>query len=206
LEVVATQDLRIWHAFFGLPGSHNDINVLHRSPVFDNFAAGQRPQTEFHVNGTKYNMTYYLADGIYPDWATLVKTYSEPVSQKKRIYAETQESARKDVERAFGVLRSKFRIIYITARLWSHSDLNNIIRACVILHNMVIEDERNLYSDHQEFERSSDPPISQNRDVPEISQLIKSYAKIRDKVVSNILQKDLMEHIWQLYVTNRQGR
>jgi hypothetical protein len=77
---------------------------------------------------------------------------------------------------------------------------------------MVIEDERNLYSDHQEFERSSDPPISQNRDVPEISQLIKSYAKIRDKVVSNRLKKDLMEHIWQLYgnnagsFTNRQGR
>ncbi|XP_025828604.1 uncharacterized protein LOC112903566 [Panicum hallii] len=185
---------------------YSEEDFWRRSPVFDNFAAGQRPQTEFHVNGTKYNMTYYLADGIYPDWATLVKTYSEPVSQKKRIYAETQESARKDVERAFGVLRSKFRIIYITARLWSHSDLNNIIRACVILHNMVIEDERNLYSDHQEFERSSDPPISQNRDVPEISQLIKSYAKIRDKVVSNILQKDLMEHIWQLYVTNRQGR
>jgi hypothetical protein len=33
LEAVATHDLRIWHAFFGLPRSHNDINVLHRSPV-----------------------------------------------------------------------------------------------------------------------------------------------------------------------------
>jgi hypothetical protein len=212
LEAVATQDLHIWHAFFGLPGSHNDINVLHRSPIFDDLAAGQRPQTEFHVNGTKYNMGYYLADGIYPDWATLVKTYSEPVSLKERIYAQTQESARKDVERAFGVLRSKFRIIYNPARLWSQSDLNNIMHACVILHNMVIEDEINLYSDHHEFERSSDPPISQNRDVPEISQLITSYTKIRDKVVSNRLQKDLMEHIWHLYgnnagpFANRQGR
>lgn len=202
LEAVATQDLHIWHAFFGLPGSHNDINVLHRSPIFDDLAVGQRPQTEFHVNGTKYNMGYYLADRIYPDWATLVKTYSEPVSLKERIYAQTQESARKDVERAFGVLRSKFRIIYNPARLWSQSDLNNIMHACVILHNMVIEDERNLYSDHHEFERSSDPPISQNRDVPEISQLITSYTKIRDKVVSNRLQKDLMEHIWHLYGNN----
>jgi hypothetical protein len=141
-------------------------------------------------------MCYYLADGIYPDWATLVKTYSEPVSQKEIIYAETQESARKDVEHAFGVLRSKFRIIYNPVRLWSQRDLNDIMCACVILHNMVIEDERNLYSDHREFERSSDPPISENRDVPEISELIKSYSRIRDKVVSNSLQKDLMEHIW----------
>jgi hypothetical protein len=34
LEAVASQDLWIWHSFFGLLGSHNDINVLHRSPVF----------------------------------------------------------------------------------------------------------------------------------------------------------------------------
>ena len=52
--------------------------------MFDDLAAGQRPQTEFHINGTKYSMGYYLADGIYPDWATLVKTYSEPVSEKEK--------------------------------------------------------------------------------------------------------------------------
>ena len=34
LEVVASQDLWIWHAFFGLPGSLNDINVLDRSSIF----------------------------------------------------------------------------------------------------------------------------------------------------------------------------
>ena len=28
LEAVATQDLWIWHSFFGMPGTHNDINVL----------------------------------------------------------------------------------------------------------------------------------------------------------------------------------
>jgi hypothetical protein len=212
LEAVATQDLRIWHAYFGLPGSHNDINVLHRSPAFDDLAEGRRPQFEFDVNGNKYNMCYYLADGIYPDWATLVKSYSAPISLKERVYAERQESVRKDVERTFGGLRSRFRIIYNPGRLWSQSDLNDIMRACVILHNMVIEDERNLYNNHQEFEMSSDPPISQNRDVPEISQLINSSTKIRDKATSNRLQRDLMEHIWFLYgndagpFANRQGR
>jgi hypothetical protein len=34
LEVVASQDLRIWHAFFGVAGSNNDINVLNQSPFF----------------------------------------------------------------------------------------------------------------------------------------------------------------------------
>ncbi|XP_021747847.1 uncharacterized protein LOC110713702 [Chenopodium quinoa] len=31
LEAVADQDLWIWHSFFGIPGSCNDLNVLYRS-------------------------------------------------------------------------------------------------------------------------------------------------------------------------------
>src|SRR3954463_14762316 len=34
LEAVATHDLWIWHSFFGMPGTHNDINVLQCSNVF----------------------------------------------------------------------------------------------------------------------------------------------------------------------------
>ena len=33
LEAVASYDLWIWRAFFGMPGSHNDINVMDRSPI-----------------------------------------------------------------------------------------------------------------------------------------------------------------------------
>lgn len=35
LEVVASKDLWIWHAFFGMAGTSNDITVLDRSPLFD---------------------------------------------------------------------------------------------------------------------------------------------------------------------------
>ena len=42
LEAIAF-DLWIWHAFFEMPGSHNDINVLHRSHLFANLAEGRAP-------------------------------------------------------------------------------------------------------------------------------------------------------------------
>ena len=32
LEAVASYDTWIWHAFFGMPGTLNDINVLNCSP------------------------------------------------------------------------------------------------------------------------------------------------------------------------------
>jgi len=205
LEAVASEDLRIWHAFFGLPGSHNDINVLHRSPVSDDLANGNAPEVEFTVNGNIYSMGYYLADGIYPDWATLVKSISAPVSKKHSVYARRQESCRKDVERTFGVLRAKWKILHSPARLWNPRDLNSIVRACVILHNMIIVDERGkdvAQLHNSEWPGAANPPINQNRNVPAIAQLIDAYSVIKSKETSTSLRNDLVEHIWELYGTS----
>jgi hypothetical protein len=83
LEAVASYDRWIWHAFFGTPDSCNDINVLHRSPVFDNLARGSAPEVHYTVNGNDYNMGYYLADEIYPPWATLISGYSSTQMNKQ---------------------------------------------------------------------------------------------------------------------------
>ena len=78
LEAVASQDHWIWHAFFGLPGSLNDINVLDRSPVFTLLANGDAPPVNYIINGHEYRMGYYIADSVYPNWSTFVKTIPCP--------------------------------------------------------------------------------------------------------------------------------
>jgi hypothetical protein len=87
LEAAASADLWIWHAFFGVAGSNNDINVLNQSNLFTELLQGRAPAVQFHANGTEYNMGYYLADGIYPEWATFVKTIPLPQSDKAKLFA-----------------------------------------------------------------------------------------------------------------------
>ncbi|XP_039780809.1 uncharacterized protein LOC120648121 [Panicum virgatum] len=111
LEAVASQDLWIWHTFFGLLGSLNDINVLCHSPLFQSLTSGKAPELEYIVNGNKYNICYYLADGIYPTRATFVKAFHSPQGNKKIYFTSAQQVARKDVERAFGVLQSRFAMV-----------------------------------------------------------------------------------------------
>jgi hypothetical protein len=105
LETVASHDLWIWHAFFGVAGSNNDINVLNQFSVFIEDLKGQAPRVQYMVNGNQHNIGYYLADGIYPDRAVFVKSIRMPISEKDKLYAQEQEGARKDIERAFGVLQ-----------------------------------------------------------------------------------------------------
>nr|XP_034591747.1 uncharacterized protein LOC117853523 [Setaria viridis] len=143
---IADKDLWIWHAFFGMPGSHNDINVLHRSSLFARVAEGQAPKVNT-INNNEYTMGYYLADGIYPSWATIVKSIPDPQGNKKKYFATAQEACRKDVERAFGVLQSRFAIVRGPARFWDEDTIGQIMRACVIMHNMILEDERDEEDD-----------------------------------------------------------
>ncbi|XP_056842126.1 uncharacterized protein LOC130495088 [Raphanus sativus] len=146
LEAVASFDLWIWHAFFGAPGTLNDINVLERSPVFYDIIHGQTPNVTFSVNGSEYHMPYYLTDGIYPKWATFIQSIPLPQGPKAVLFAQRQEGTRKDIERAFGVLQARFAIVKNPVLFWDKDKIWNIMMACIILHNMIVEDERSGYT------------------------------------------------------------
>lgn len=67
---------------------------------------------EFTIGDEKvFNRLWILVDGIYPELSRFVKTLQEPVGRRACRYAVWQESARKDVERAFGVLQRKFHLL-----------------------------------------------------------------------------------------------
>lgn len=66
--------------------------------------SGAFPPHNYEINGCRQSLLYYLADGIYPNWALFVKTISENLSEKDKHFATAQEAIIKDAERDFGVL------------------------------------------------------------------------------------------------------
>ncbi|KAM2767041.1 hypothetical protein COP1_022884 [Malus domestica] len=68
-------------------------------PVFNELLQGKSPRCTYWVNGTQYEQSYYLADGIYPRWSTAA------------------------------------------ARMFDVEALRFIMMMCIILHNMIVEDE-----------------------------------------------------------------
>ena len=66
------------------------------------------------------------------------------MGNKRKYFAKAQEAARKDVERAFGVLQSRFAIVRGPTRIWDKETIGMIMRACVIMHNMIVESHNDL--------------------------------------------------------------
>ena len=98
LEAIASYDLWIWHAFFGMPRSNNDINVLDASNLFANLREGCDPPTNYTIMGNHYNMGYDLSNDIYPKWETIVQLILHPQELAHEFFANKHESYRKDVE------------------------------------------------------------------------------------------------------------
>ncbi|KAM1646798.1 hypothetical protein ACFXTN_007772 [Malus domestica] len=97
LEAIALYDTWIWHAFFGVLGSQNDITIFGRSPLFNNLTEVKSPQLDYYINGRQYNMGYYFADDISPKWATLVQAIPNPANDAKKWFTLQQEAYRNDV-------------------------------------------------------------------------------------------------------------
>uniref|UniRef100_A0A0D3C4B1 DDE Tnp4 domain-containing protein n=1 Tax=Brassica oleracea var. oleracea TaxID=109376 RepID=A0A0D3C4B1_BRAOL len=142
------------------------------------------------------------------EWKNCPTAWKGP---KASLFATHQEAVRKDVERAFGVLQARFAMVKNPALLWDKIKIGKIMRACIILHNMIVEDERDGFTQFDvsvfaqpESNRSSQVDFTYSTDMPSnLGNMMSVRNRVRDKTIHQQLKADLVEHIWQKFGTNQ---
>lgn len=147
-EAWCDEDLHFWHWNVGRVGTNNYINVLIRSRLLKDIFSGLlqlrfREVYRVLLEGTVRNLSYLLADSIYPDWALFSKPINHTDVEEEKKFSRRQESARKDVERLFGVLKTTFQILRRELMMWELDDVISVAQTCIILHNLLVRMQRN---------------------------------------------------------------
>ena len=83
------------------------------------------------------------------------------------------------------------------AHFWDEETLADIMKACIIMHNMVIENEGDI--GNNDFNGSDANPLVEvsNAYTPELEDFMQTNYHIRDSVTLSQLQSDLIEHLWE---------
>ncbi|KAF8407238.1 hypothetical protein HHK36_006365 [Tetracentron sinense] len=78
--------------------------------------------------------------------------------------------------------------------------LKDIMKACIIMHNMIVEDERDVNGiedfNYDAIDESSHAPVS-HKHTTELMEFIQGIHHIRNRETHSQLQSDLVEHLWQ---------
>jgi hypothetical protein len=143
-----------FYSFFDKAGLHNDTNAFQHSPIFSRLVESNSPEVYYEINGHQYYKRYSLANGICPAWSTFMRTIPNPQEEKNKRFSKEQERARKDVEGEFGVVQSCWAIIQHSAITESVETMCEMMIACVIMHNMIVDDERDnrLHEQERDFQ------------------------------------------------------
>jgi hypothetical protein len=143
LEAICDHHLWFWHASFGYPGTLNDINIINLSPFLESLRNGTFAELKkkaevvpYEIDGSPFEKLFVLTDGIYPYLSRFVKGKSQPIFDEEKTFSAWQESARKDIERGFGVLKGQFQVLARPMLGHSLKSLSSTMNCCLILHNM----------------------------------------------------------------------
>jgi hypothetical protein len=150
----------------------------------------------FTVNRNEHHMGYYLTNGIYPSWPMFMKGVPLPQQKKHRFFSTKQSMLMNNVECAFGLLKKRFNILVISNRSYSQCTLGLIMRAYIILHNMIIDDERDgSFNKNYHTVNSVIAPSVNYEASASLTSILQRVAELTSGLMFLHFQSDMIKHV-----------
>jgi hypothetical protein len=107
---------------------------------------------------------------------------------------------RKGVKCAFDLLKKRFNIQAISDQSYSQHTLNLIMHVCIILYNMIIDDERDDgYDDNYNIVTSVvAPPVTYEAPVS-LTIILQIEVHLTFELIFFNIQSYLIEHVWNKF-------
>jgi hypothetical protein len=100
----------------------------------------------------------------------------------------------------FRSTKKRFNILVISHRFYSQRTIGLIIRACIILHNMIIDDERdNNYDENYHIVTFVVAPPVNYESMASLTSILKRDAHLTTGLMFSNIQSDLMENVWNKF-------
>jgi hypothetical protein len=218
-NVTTDHKYRIIGVSGGHPGSNADKTIVQYDGLVDRVRNNENFTNHTYELYTKDGTTrlvrgcYFICDQGYHRWNVLQNTDPDALSVEERTLSRYIECLRKDVECTFGQLVKRFRILKIPFLFHERSRVENVVFACMILHNFLIAVNDRLY-DNMDLLKDRYEELGVDFDLTDddhdslynpLSFLLQASAKDDEKVEADKgnsyheLRKHLAEHVYFLF-------
>ncbi|CAF2119842.1 unnamed protein product [Rotaria magnacalcarata] len=135
---VVNADLGFTYINVGAPGRCNDASVYSQSNLSDVIKNSIYEDHYMTVNNTKIQ-SHLIADSAFALDQTLLKPFPDRIDMPRqhRMFNYRLSRCRSTVERAFGMMKNRFRILHKKME-FNLDNTINIIKTAVIMHNICI--------------------------------------------------------------------
>lgn len=223
-NVTVAHDMRIMNVCSMFAGRFNDkTKILYDSYVQKlrgDFYDGFHYQTKnSRGEETTWSKPYLICDNGYHRWVQLMCPYKTTSQAHLAVWSKRLESVRKDVERTFGVLKKRFRILKLPLMFREASLIEDIFITCCVLHNMLLHHDRQ-FADGR-FTQGISPTLSRRERrtvlINNVTRLLEAHDDFshmqhemmdEDTVVQvdqtfEAMRQGLAHHTYYLYLTNQ---
>jgi hypothetical protein len=158
LQGVADAHCRFIFIDVGGFGKQHDAGTYHASSLSAFIEADENFPANRVIPGIEVPMPYtFVADGAYPLRKRLLKPYGgSRLTARQRIFDGRLSRARVNVERAFGILAAKWRILLKSIET-AVPQAESIVKCVCILHNIVIDkegiDHHSMTASHEYYKK-----------------------------------------------------
>lgn len=140
LQAVCDSSLKFQDVFCAYPGSVHDARVYRNSPLFEEV---QNLPAKFHL----------LGDSAYPLSNYLITPFRDNghLTGFEKMFNSAHSSTRVEIERAFGLLKGKFRKLKLLD-MTNVEAIPGVVVTCCALHNFILKNEHIIEDDIELFE------------------------------------------------------